>query len=243
MTAADTFAALGRNRLLAALPSEDLERLRPQLTPVQLAVRDVLYEPNKPIAAVYFPTSGVTSIVATMDDGAAVEVATIGNEGMVGLPVFLGAESAPTTAFCQVAGTALRLDANGLRDLLGEEGSHSTALMRVLSRYTQALMNQIGQTAACNRHHPIEQRCARWLLMIHDRVGADTFPLTQQFLAQMLGVRRASVNQVARTLQAAGLVTYRRGVIRIVDRARLETAACACYEIIRAEFDRLFPSP
>jgi CRP-like cAMP-binding protein len=225
----------GENRLLALLPPEVRERLRPHLTLVELGLRHGLYRPNEPIQHVYFPLNGVCSLVISMDEGAIFEVATVGNEGMVGLPVFLGAESIPGEAFVQVAGHALQLPAEVLR----QETSTGGAFHELLHRYTQALLNQISQTAVCNRAHSIEQRCGRWLLMTHDRMGAAQFALTQEFLGQMLGVRRASVSAVASALQKAGVIRYSRGVITVTDRAGLEHVSCECYRIVRGEFDRL----
>lgn len=225
----------GENRLLAALPREDLERLTPHLATVGLAFREKVYTPNEPMPYVYFPVSGVCSVVVGMANGAVVEVATIGNEGMLGLPVFLRSGTVPGEAFCQIDGRYCRLPA----DALLRETANGGALHDLLQRYTQALIVQIAQSAACNRLHPIEQRCARWLLMTHDRVAGDRFPLTQQFLAQMLGVRRAGVSVAASTLRTADLIRYARGVMTVTDRAGLEDAACECYGVVRREFDRL----
>ncbi|WNG34939.1 Crp/Fnr family transcriptional regulator [Archangium violaceum] len=223
------------NRLLAALPAGDYERLQPYLEWVALEFKQLLFEVDAPIEHVYFPENLVVSILAVMPDGSAVEVATAGREGMVGLPVFLGSESMSAQAFVQVPGHAWRMSAGALR----EHSQRSEKLRAVLERYTQALFTQVSQGSACNRLHSIEERCARWLLMTQDRVGASKFPLTQQFLSQMLGVRRAGVSEVASTLQSEGLIRYSRGHVTIVDRERLEAAACECYGIIRREFDRL----
>jgi CRP-like cAMP-binding protein len=163
-----------------------------------------------------------------------VEIATVGNEGMVGLPLVLGGESTPDTCFCQVAGRADRIPAGPFKEALRA----SSAMQRLLLRDTQALLNQVAQAAACNRMHPVEERCARWLLLTHDRAGTDTFALTHEFLGYMLGTRRASVSLAAAILQQAGLITYRRGVVTILDRPGLEAAACECYGIITAEFVR-----
>ncbi|HZO29798.1 MAG TPA: Crp/Fnr family transcriptional regulator [Chloroflexota bacterium] len=225
----------GENRLLALLPREVREQLAPHLTLLELGLRHGLYKPNEPIEHVYFPLSGVCSLVITMADGTIFEVATVGNEGMVGLPVFLGTESIPGDAFVQVAGQAFQLPAEVLR----QETATGGAFHELLHRYTQTLLNQISQTAVCNRAHSIQQRCGRWLLMTHDRMGAAPFTLTQEFLGQMLGVRRASVSAVASGLQQAGVIRYSRGVITVTDRAGLERVACECYRIVRAEFDRL----
>jgi CRP-like cAMP-binding protein len=224
-----------QNRLLAALPPEVSARLLPHLETVALGLKDIVYAANEPIEHVYFPINGMISMVSLMEDGQAVEVGTIGNEGMVGLPVFLGAESTPGQAFSQVPGEALRMTAEAFTQEVLPEGP----LRALLHRYTQALIVQIAQSSACNRLHTDEQRCARWLLMTHDRVGADQFLLTQEFLAEMLGVRRARVNAVAGSLRTGGLIRYSRGLMTILDRRGLEEAACACYGIIKAEYDRL----
>ena len=170
-----------------------------------------------------------------LKDGASVEMATVGLEGMVGLPVFLGTDTMPSRAFGQVAGDSLRITTAAFTAEVKRNGP----LVRVLNRYTQALFNQVAQTTACNRVHLVEQRCARWLLQTHDRVGSDRFSLTQEFLAQMLGVRRTGVSAAAGLLQKAGLIRYARGRITVLDRPGLESAACECYRVIKREFDRL----
>lgn len=223
------------NRILTLLPDTDYRRLEMHLERVHLPLKTVLYEAYMPITHVHFPIDGVTSILTTMEDGREAEVGTVGNEGMAGLPVFLGADSTPTMAFEQVPGDALRLRTEVFREEIARGG----ALTAVLHRYTQALFTQIAQSAACNRLHAVEQRCARWLLMTQDRVGANQFPLTHEFLGQMLGVRRATVTEAAGALQAEGLITYRRGIITVCDRAALEQASCECYRVIRDDFDRL----
>jgi CRP-like cAMP-binding protein len=229
------FVIPGQNRLLSAL-SRDLQiRLLPRMEKVSLPIRQVLYETDTPIAHVYFPVSGVMSLVISLKGGESVEVATIGNEGMVGIAVFLGAERSPAKAFCQVAGQALKMRSDNFRRALEEHAE----LADVVRRYTQGMVNQISQTTACNHVHSVQARMCRWLLMTHDRVGADEFHLTQEFLAQMLGVRRPSVTVAAGLLQKAGLIRYQRGRIRIVDRASLENTACECYETVRQDFDRL----
>ncbi|HEX2205598.1 MAG TPA: Crp/Fnr family transcriptional regulator [Longimicrobium sp.] len=228
-----------RNRILAALPAPDRERLRPVLEPVDLEFREVLVDPHRPIGHVWFPEEGVVSILGVMEDGAAVETATVGNEGMAGIPVFLGAESMAAQAFVQVPGRGYRMTAAALR----EEVRRGGALFELLGRYTQALFTLTGQTSACNRLHPVDQRCARWLLMTHDRVEGDTFELTHLFLSQMLGVRRATVTEVAGELQARGLIEYARGTVTVVDRAGLEAASCECYQVVASEFARLLGGP
>jgi CRP-like cAMP-binding protein len=237
MSEATDSARLRANRVLAALPAWAYERLVPKLEPVSMTVKQMLYSLHGAIAHVYFPLDMVTSLVVRMQDGQMVEVATVGNEGMVGLPTFLGAESFPGQAFTQVPGQAVRMQTA----VFQEEVSQGDPLHDVLHRYTQALLTQVAQSAACNRWHRIDQRCARWLLMTQDRVRAAQFPLTQEFLAQMLGVRRAGVSEVASRLQKGGLIQYSRGLITVVNRAGLEAAACECYAIIKQEYDRLLP--
>jgi CRP-like cAMP-binding protein len=223
------------NRLLASLQKKDRELLDNALEPIALKLRDVLYEVEEPIRAVYFVTSGVASIISIDADGRSIEVATIGNEGMVGIPVILGAKRTPGRAFCQVPGSALRMPAERFREAL----DRSPSLLAVLLRYTQSFINQLAQNASCFQLHSIDQRCARWLLMTHDRMASDDFLLTQEFLAQMMGVRRASVNTTAGVFQEAGFIRYARGRITMLDRAGLESAACECYATFRLDADRL----
>jgi CRP-like cAMP-binding protein len=227
--------AVRENRLLAALPEDELERLLPQFELVELAFKQPCYEAGEPIRHVHFPLRGVVSLVAVLQGGGVIEVSTVGNEGMVGLPIFLGAETSPMAAFCQIPGRAARMGAAALREAVRD----GAALVRVLHRYTQALMTQLSQSVACNRLHPLQERCARWLLTTHDRAKADEFPMTHEFLAQMLGVRRAGVTEAARALQQAGCIRYHRGRVTIVDRTGLEDVSCECYRIIRAEYDSL----
>lgn len=224
-----------RNRLLGRLPAEDFQRLRPHLEPVDLKPRSPLYEPRVPFAHVYFPETGVGSIVTLLDDGTETEVATIGPEGMVGLPAFWGADSAPHKAFGQVPGTAWRLPIAALR----EEGQRGGAFSETLGLYAQAFFTQLAQTTTCHRRHRLQKRCVWWLLNTHDRVEGDEFALKQEFLAQMLGVRRVGVTVVAGALQKAGLIRYARGWIRILDREGLEAVCCECYGLVRQEFQRL----
>jgi CRP-like cAMP-binding protein len=229
------FVIPGQNRLLSALSRELQIRLLPRMEKVTLTVRQVLFEADAPIGHVYFPLSGATSLVITLKAGETVEIATVGNEGMLGTPVFLGAERGAMKAVCQVAGQALRMRSEGFRHSLVEHPD----LADMVRRYTQGMINQISQTTACNHVHSVQQRMCRWLLTTHDRVGADEFHLTQEFLAQMLGVRRPSVTVAAGILQRAGAIAYQRGRIRIVDRAGLEAASCECYETLRQDIDRL----
>ncbi len=224
------------NRVLAALPGAEYKRLVPRLETVSLVVKQVMYEQNASIEYVYFPINSVVSEVAKMKNGQVTEVTTIGKEGMLGIAVFLGTDRTSLAAFTQVAGQARRMKASELRTELKRGGP----LLRILLRYTQGLMVQIAQSGACNQLHSPRQRCARWLLMTHDRVGRGEFVLTQEFLCQMLGVRRATVSEVASALQEAALIRYSRGRITIVDRHGLEAVCCECYGVICAEHDRLF---
>jgi CRP-like cAMP-binding protein len=227
-----------KNRLLSALRPDDFAWLEPHLERVTLASGQVLAEPRVPLANVYFPETAVLSLVNRMADGSAVEVGTVGSEGMAGVPAFLGAEAGESQILCQIPGAALRAPAA----VITAAGDARPDLRHLLNRYTQAYLTQVAQTAACNRVHAIEQRCARWLLATHDRVGgAAGFALKQEFLAVMLGVRRAGVSVAAGALQDAGLIRYRRGGVRVLDRVGLERAACECYGIVRRHFDRLLP--
>jgi CRP-like cAMP-binding protein len=223
------------NRLLAHLKSEDMQRLAPDLERVKLAYKQSLYRAHEPIELVYFLETGVASLVNTMANGAASEVGTMGNEGMVGLPVLLGDSEAPTSVYMQVPGAGLRMRTSSFRRAL----ERSEALRAVLLRYAHVLFNQVAQSAACAHFHALEQRCCRWLLMTHDRMASDDFLLTHEFLAMMLGVRRAGVTQAAGTLQRAGIIQYRHGRISILDRAALEQRSCECYAVTKEEFDRL----
>jgi CRP-like cAMP-binding protein len=225
----------GKNRLLAALPRDEYDRIHPHLGKVSLPLKEVLYEANGPIPHIFFPLNGVVSLVILMEGGFTLEVGTIGNEGMVGTPVFLGSESSPTRAISQVPGEALRMEAKVFQKEMKRAGS----LFGLVQRYTQAMINQISQSTVCNHRHSVQKRMCRWLLMSHDRVGTDKFQLTQEFLAQMLGVRRPTVSAVAGILQKEGLLTYHRGMMTILDRKGLETASCECYQVVREELDRL----
>jgi CRP-like cAMP-binding protein len=225
-----------RNAVLDGLADGDLATLLPDLTPVDLDLGDVLHEPGQPIQVVYFPIVGVVSVVA--DLGAAdqvVETATIGRESIVGLSVFLGAETPTERSLVQVAGQALSMSADGFRAHVADVDGALTAMLR---RSAQALFTQVSRNAACNRVHTVRQRAARWLLMTADRMGAPNFDLTQHFLAQMLAVRRTSVSDVAQSLADDGAITYTRGSITITDRERLRSHACDCYDVIREATDR-----
>ena len=228
-------SAAGRNQLLQLLRGAEYERLRPHLTIVSLRSGQNVIKPSARVRYVYFPQTAVFSVISVMRDNRAAEVGTVGNEGFVGLSVFLGADSMPSECLAQVAGDASRMEADAFRGAV----AGSPALAALMGRYTQAFMVQVAQTAACNGAHLVEERCARWLLMTHDRVEADEFPITHEFLSFMLGVRRAGVTVAMRTLQASGIISYARGRVRIIDRPRLEAAACECYGVVRASFERL----
>jgi PAS domain S-box-containing protein len=224
-----------RNQLLTALPYREYERLLPYWEYVSLDFKQVLYAPGEPIEYVYFPNSGIVSLVSIMSDSMVAEVAIVGNEGMAGLPVFLGVDTAPNQAIVQAPGNCLRMKA----EVFKASVNSSDRLHRLLLRYTHALMVQTSQSVACKSHHSVQQRCCRWLLMTHDRVETNQFPITQQLLSQMMGVRRSSVTDVANFLKKAGLIRYHRGQVTIQDRLGLESVACECYRKVKVEFDRL----
>ena len=225
-----------RNRLLHTITSRGYANFDAQLERVDLSIRDMLARQGESFTHAWFPETCVISLVNVMSDGSAIEVGTVGHEGFAGLPAYLEADASECDTFCQVPGTALRLP----MDAVLQAASLSAPMRRLLGRYTQSYLTQVSQSAACNRAHDIEQRCSRWLLMTHDRVdGAPEFSLKQEFLAYMLGVRRAGVTLAAGRLQERGLIRYRRGNIRVIDRAGLEGAACECYGIVRRHFDRL----
>jgi CRP-like cAMP-binding protein len=226
------------NRLLQALPRPERDRLTRGMVPVTLPIKTVLFEPGEPIGAVHFPVDGVISLVTPLDDGAIVEVATVGNEGIVGVPLVPGGSLA-VRAISQVAGSSLRMDGGAFLRELDREGPFRDLVLQ----YQQALFGQISQAAACNRLHTNEERLSRWLLMSHDRVGVDEFAITHEFLGQMLGSRRATVTLSAGLLQAAGLISYHRGHVAILDREGLEGVACECYGVIKRQLDRLVAPP
>jgi CRP-like cAMP-binding protein len=226
------------NHLLAALPADEMEALRPDLKTVPLAFKQALYEAERPVRQVYFPHRGVVSLVTEMEDGSSIEVATVGPEGIVGLPVFLGDTTIAGRAFVQVPGEGARMETEAFRRALGR----SPKLHQLLSRYTLALLNLLAQNSACNRSHSVEERLARWLLLTEDRVHEPTFPMTQEFMSQMLGVSRPTVSKTASILQKAGFITYVRGQITVTDRPGLEAASCECYRVIRKHFERLVGS-
>jgi len=227
-----------RNRLLARLRLGDRERVVAKLTLVSLDVATVLFEPGVPVGAVYFPLDGVASIVTSMQDGAIVEVTTVGNEGLVGVPVVRGGSLA-VRAISQVAGSYLTMSASDYLDELED----NPVLAAIIQHYVQALFGQISQAIACNELHSSEERLSMWLLLSHDRVGSDRFSIADEFLAQMLGSSPAAVDLCAGVLQEAGLIRYSQGDLEIVDRSRLKLTSCECYRLIRAEFDCVAPSP
>jgi CRP-like cAMP-binding protein len=223
------------NRLLASLPAHEMERLLPSMRLVFLELKQVLCEDRAPMPYVYFPTQGVVSQVLCTSDGDQIEVGVVGNEGMVGLSVLLGEEESPARYFAQVPGTAYRMPAAVLR----AETRWESPLRRVLNRYLAAHLRQLAQAVACSGLHAIPQRCARWLLMTHDRVEGDSFPLTHEFLATMLGVRRSSVSEILQPLARQGLIRNGRGQVTILDRAGLEALSCECYRAVKDEMERL----
>jgi len=224
-----------KNHVLKRLPPSTVRRLRKHLKEITLARRDVLLEPNRAFRYIYFPETAMVSLLTVLKDGTETEIASIGCEGMLGLPAFLGAKKSPRRAFCQMPGTIVRLPVS----MLLKETRRGGPLSDALHRYAMALFTQLSQVATCNRRHTVEQRCCCWLLMTHDRVEGDEFFVTHEFLSQMLSARRSGVTVIAGSLQRAGLINYRRGQIAILNRKGLEKAACECYGIVRGEFDRL----
>jgi CRP-like cAMP-binding protein len=224
-----------RNCLLAALPPDDFALLAGSLRRVEMVLKQVLHEPNQPIETVYFPETGTVSMLAALEDGELLEVGVVGREGMVGLPVILEGESSITEPMVQIPGTGWHVRTATVKQAFDT----SPALRSLFLRYVLAYHNQVTQTAACYARHPLEERLARWLLMVHDRAEGDELPLTQEFIAQMLGVRRAGVSVAAGTFQKAGLLSYMHGHIIILDRPGLEAAACECYRIMQRQFEHL----
>jgi len=224
-----------QNRLLAALPKAEFERLAADLQPVSLPLGEMLYEPGAQLQHAYFPVSAIVSLHYVMESGASASVAGVGNEGMVGVSLYMGGDSTPSSAVVQTAGDAYRLE----RRLLKQEFERSGPTQRLLLRYTQALMTQMSQTAVCNRHHSVEQQLSRWLLVTLDRVPSGQLVMTQELVASMLGVRREGVTEAAGKLQASGFIQYRRGHISVLKRAGLETTTCECYAVVKKELARL----
>ena len=231
-----------QNHLLAALPADEYARLAQQLELIPLALGDVLYESGAPMHHVYFPTDSIVSLLYVMEDGASAEIAMVGNEGVVGISLFMGGETTPSRAVVQCAGHAYRLTSQALKDEFDRVGGRrSGALHNLLLRYTQALLTQMAQTAVCNRHHSLDQQLCRWLLLSLDRLPANELDMTQELIANMLGVRREGVTEAAGNLQRAGVIEYRRGHITVLDRPGLEARSCECYAVVKREFDRLLP--
>jgi CRP-like cAMP-binding protein len=228
-------AATPGNRLLARLPQDEYERLFPELPPLSMELKHVLHVPGAAVDFAYFPDDGVISLVTVMEDGAAIELATIGNEGMVGLPILMGIGQSSSRAVVQIPTSGLRMSANRLK----AETIRDTPRRRLLLLYNGVFLFQISQGIACNGLHTVQQRCCRWLLMTHDRVATDEFPITHEFLAQMLSVRRPSVTDVLRPLQEDGLIRYHRGKMTVLDRQGLEARSCECYRIVVQEYERL----
>jgi CRP-like cAMP-binding protein len=226
-----------QNNLLAALPSEARKRLYPQLEFAPMPLGHVLYESGSRLRHVYFPATCIVSLLYVMENGASAEIAVVGNEGIIGIALFMGGETTPSRALVQSGGHAFRLKGQVLK----AEFHRSGALQHLLLRYTQALLTQMAQTAVCNRHHSIDQQLCRWLLLSLDRLSSNALSMTQELIANMLGVRREGVTEAAGRLQESGLIRYRRGRITVLDRARLEARACECYGVVKKEFDRLLP--
>jgi len=226
-----------QNHLLDALPVGDYRRLAPDLELVPMPLGEVLYEPGGQMRYVYFPTTSIVSLLYVMEDGASAEIAIVGNEGMLGISLFMGGESTPSRAVVQSAGYGFRLRSKLIKNEFGRFGP----TMHLLLRYTQALITQMAQTAVCNRHHSVDQQLCRWLLLSLDRLSSNELSMTQELIANMLGVRREGVTEAAGKLQDAGLIRYRRGNITVLDRPGLEKRSCECYQVVKTEFDRLLP--
>ena len=224
-----------QNHLLAALPAAEFERLAPHLELVSMRLGDVLYEPGGQLQHAYFPTDSIVSLHYVMASGASAESAGVGNEGVVGISLFMGGNTTPSSAVVQTAGYAYRLPGRVLK----QEFSRAGLMQRLMLRYTQALMTQMIQTAACNRHHSVEQQLCRWLLLTLDRLPTHELVMTQELVASMLGVRREGITEAAGRLQQAGFIRYRRGHISVIDRSGLETRACECYAVVKKELSRL----
>jgi CRP-like cAMP-binding protein len=227
-----------QNLLLAALPPEILERWLPQLQRFDLGLGDVLYEPGITMSHVHFPTNAIVSLLYVMENGASAEIAVVGKEGVVGIALFMGGNSTPSRAVVQSAGGGYRMPA----DAIYREFSSTPAVMHLMLRYTQALITQMAQTAVCNRHHALEQQLCRWLLLSLDAIDGDEVVMTQELIANLLGVRRGGVTEAALKLQEAGIIQYKRGRIDVLDRPGLQRMACECYAVVKKEYERLLPA-
>lgn len=225
-----------KNQLLAALPDAEWKRWLPQLEVVEMPLGQVLYESGGTLSHVYFPTTAIVSLLYVMENGASAEIAVVGNEGVVGISLFMGGESTPSRAVVQSAGQGFRLKAQLMRDEFKK-----APVLHLMLRYTQALITQMAQTAACNRHHSLDQQLCRWLLLSLDRLQGNELVMTQELIANMLGVRREGVTEGALKLQKAGLISYARGRISVLDRQGLEQRTCECYAVVKKEYDRLLP--
>jgi CRP-like cAMP-binding protein len=230
-------AGLKQNHLLASLPDGEWNRWSPLLERVEMPLGSVLYEAGVALPYVYFPTTAIVSLLYVMENGASAEIAVVGNEGVVGISLFMGGESTPSRAVVQSAGSGCRLEAAAMK----AEFNRGGPVLHLLLRYTQALITQMAQTAVCNRHHSLDQQLCRWLLLSLDRLQGDELIMTQELIANMLGVRREGVTEGALKLQKAGLIQYSRGHITVLDRAGLEARTCECYAVVKREYDRLLP--
>jgi CRP-like cAMP-binding protein len=224
-----------QNHLLAALPTAEFERLAPHLELVPMPLGEMLYEPGGQLRHAYFPTTSIASLHYVMESGASAETAGVGNEGVVGISLFMGGDTTPSSAVVQTAGHAYRLEGR----LLKQEFNRAGLMQHLMLRYTQALITQMAQTAACNRHHSVEQQLCRWLLLTLDRMGTNELVMTQELVATMLGVRREGITEAAGKLQHAGFIRYRRGHIAVLERSGLEARACECYAVVKKELSRL----
>lgn len=232
-----SFPTLEHNHLLASLPESARARIYPHLIPVQLPLGEILYESGDRLDYAYFPTTSIISLLYVMENGASAEIAVVGNEGVLGIALYMGGESTPSRAIVQSAGCGFRLKAQ----LIQDEFDRAGPLMHLLLKYTQALITQMSQTAVCNRHHSVHQQLCRWLLMSLDRLPSNELTMTQELIANMLGVRREGVTEAAGKLQGDGLILYKRGRITVLDRPGLEAQACECYQVVKKEYDRLLP--
>ncbi len=226
-----------QNHLLAALPHEVQDRLFPHIEMISLPLGKVLYESGDALRHVYFPTDSIVSLLYVMENGASAEISVVGNEGLIGVALFMGGESTPSRAIVQSAGSAYRLLGQRLKDEFNRHGE----LLQLMLRYTQSLITQMSQTAVCNRHHSIDQQLCRWLLLSLDRLPSNRLVMTQELIANMLGVRREGVTNAAGKLERAGAIKYARGHITVLDRPKLEALCCECYAVVKKETDRLLP--
>jgi CRP-like cAMP-binding protein len=235
----DTAHDLRQNHLLAALSAEALERVFPHLRLVEMPLGKVLYEPGDLLSHVYFPTDCIVSLLYVLTDGSSAEISVVGNDGVIGIALFMGGETTPSRALVQSGGHAYELHGQLLKNEFHRDGS----MQLLLLRYTQALITQMAQTAVCNRHHSVDQQLCRWLLLSLDRLSGNRLTMTQELIANMLGVRREGVTEAAGKLQKLGVIKYQRGQITVIDRPRLEQLCCECYAVVRKESDRLLPRP